>query len=105
MCALPGSQLTTQGRQLLDDLVPVLKGLAGSGLEVTGHTDALGGRPQNIALSAARADAVKAYLVAKGIGAESINTSGAGPDRPVASNDTPDGRARNRRIEFRVVQR
>ena len=98
------STLTPNGRQVLDLLAPVLRGLAGRSFEVTGHTDAQGSRPQNIALSAARADAVKAYLVAKGIGADSISTSGAGPDRPVAGNDTPDGRARNRRIELRVVK-
>lgn len=102
----PGnSTLTGSGRQTLDLLVPVLQRLSGRSFEVTGHTDALGSRPQNIALSAARADAVKAYLVVKGIVGDSITTSGAGPDRPVAANDTPDGRARNRRIELRVVQR
>jgi OmpA-OmpF porin, OOP family len=99
------STLTGSGRQTLDLLVPVLQRLSGRSFEVTGHTDALGSRPQNIALSAARADAVKIYLVGKGIGADSVTTSGAGPDRPVATNDTADGRARNRRIELRVVQR
>lgn len=99
------SSLTPSGRQTLDLLVPVLQRLAGRSFEVIGHTDALGSRPQNIALSAARADAVKAYLVAKTIGADSITTSGVGPDRPLAANDTAEGRARNRRIELRVVQR
>jgi len=99
------SSLTVSGRQTLDLLVPVLQRLSGRSFEVTGHTDGLGSRPQNIALSAARADAVKTYLVGKGVSADNIATSGAGPDRPVAGNDTPDGRARNRRIEFRVVQR
>jgi len=98
------STLTAGGRQTLDLLVPVLQRLSGRSFEVTGHTDALGSRPQNIALSAARADAVKSYLVGKGIVADSITTSGAGPDRPVAANDTVDGRARNRRIELRVVK-
>ena len=96
--------LTPAGRQVLDLLAPVLRNLGGRRFEVTGHTDAQGSRPQNVALSAARADAVKAYLVAKGIGAEAFSTSGAGPDRPIASNDTADGRARNRRIELRVVK-
>ncbi len=98
------SSLTRSGREVLDLLVPVLQRLPGRGFEVTGHTDAQGSRPQNIALSAARADAVKGYLVGKGLAADSIATSGAGPDRPVATNDTADGRARNRRIELRVVQ-
>jgi OmpA-OmpF porin, OOP family len=96
--------LALPGRQVLDLLAPVLQRLPGRSFEVIGHTDAQGSRPQNIALSAARADAVKAYLVGKGIAADSIATSGAGPNRPVAGNDTPEGRARNRRIELRVVQ-
>ena len=98
------STLTAAGRQVLDLLAPVLQRLPGRSFEVTGHTDALGSRPQNIALSAARADAVKRHLVGKGIVAESITTSGVGPDRPLAGNDTPDGRSRNRRIELRVVR-
>ena len=98
------STLTPTGRQVLELLAPVLQRLPGRSFEVIGHTDAQGSRPQNIALSAARADTVKAHLASKGIAADSITTSGAGPDRPVASNDTPDGRARNRRIELRVVK-
>ena len=101
----PGnSSLTASGRQTLELLAPLLLRLSGRSFEVTGHTDGIGSRPQNIALSAARADAVKVYLVGKGIVAEKINTAGAGPDRPLAGNDTADGRARNRRIELRVVQ-
>ena len=101
----PGnSSLTPSGRQTLELLAPLLLRLGGRSFEVTGHTDGIGSRAQNIALSAARADAVKLYLVGKGIGAERINTAGAGPDRPLAGNDTADGRARNRRIELRVVQ-
>lgn len=96
--------LTPTGRQVLDGLAPVLRNLSGRRFEVTGHTDAQGSRPQNIALSAARADAVKAYLAGKGVAAEAFSTSGAGPDRPIATNDTPEGRARNRRIELRVVK-
>lgn len=98
------SALTPAGREVLELLTPVLQRLPGRSFEVTGHTDAQGSRPQNIALSAARADAVRSYLIGKGIAAASIVTSGAGPDRPIADNDTPEGRARNRRIELRVVQ-
>ncbi len=98
------SALTPTGRQVLDLLAPVLQRLPGKSFEVTGHTDAQGSRTQNIALSAARADAVKSYLIGKGISADSILTSGVGPDRPIADNDSPEGRARNRRIELRVVQ-
>lgn len=101
----PGnSSLTANGTQVLESLVPVLQRFTGRNFEITGHTDGIGSRSQNIALSAARADTVKSYLVTKGIAAERFTTSGAGPDRPIAGNDTPDGRARNRRIELRVVQ-
>ena len=55
-------------------------------------------------LSLARADAVRSYLAGRGVPPSLITTSGSGPDRPVAANDTPDGRARNRRIEFRLSQ-
>lgn len=95
--------LTPKGRAVLDEMVAALKSLpAGRKVQVIGHTDGLGARDANIALSAARADTVKDYLVGKQIAAPMIETSGAGPDRPVASNATAEGRARNRRIEFRV---
>lgn len=101
----PGnSTLTATGIQTLDQLLPVLQQLKGRKFEIIGHTDAQGGRPHNIALSAARADSVKAYLASKGIASDLLLASGVGPDRPVATNDTPEGRARNRRIELRVMQ-
>ena len=95
--------LTPAGTKVLDDLVPILHQFSGRRFEIVGHTDDSGPREANVALSAARADAVKAYLAAKGIPAADIVTSGAGPDRPIAPNNTADGRARNRRIEFRVL--
>jgi len=95
--------LTDSGRAILEDMAMAMKALPpGRALEVVGHTDNLGSREANIALAAARADSVKAYLVGKGIPAGMIEPSGAGPDRPLASNETAEGRARNRRIEFRV---
>ncbi len=73
-------------------------------VEVIGHTDNQGLRASNLALSMARANAVKTYLVGKGINEDMIKTSGQGPDRPIANNDDSNGRARNRRIEFRIAQ-
>ena len=99
------AMLTPAGRAVLDDMVAALKALApGQKVQVIGHTDDVGPRDANIALSAARADSVKAYLVSRDVPGAMLETSGAGPDRPVAPNDTPEGRARNRRIEFRVSQ-
>lgn len=100
----PGNAtLTAAGRQVLDELLPVLGQLSGRRFEIIGHTDADGARHQNLLLSAARADSVKAYLVQRGIPAAALLTSGVGPDRPLADNTTTEGRARNRRIEFRVL--
>lgn len=97
------ARLTPAGTRVLDDLLPVLRQFAGRRFEVIGHTDDVGPREANMQLSAARAEAVKAYLVGKGIPASDVVTSGAGPDRPMNVNTTPEGRAKNRRIEFRVL--
>jgi OOP family OmpA-OmpF porin len=100
----PGNAtLTPAGMQVLDELLPLLRRLAGRRFEVVGHTDDRGVRASNLVLSAARAESVKAYLVNQGIPAADIQTSGAGPDQPVADNLTTQGRSRNRRIEFRVL--
>ncbi|WP_116136614.1 OmpA family protein [Trinickia diaoshuihuensis] len=96
--------LTPEGRAILDQMAAVLLKLPGKTVEIIGHTDNSGNRASNIALSQARADAVKGYLVTKGVAPRSMATMGVGPDQPIASNDTNEGRARNRRIEFRVGQ-
>lgn len=98
------STLTQKGLSILDELsIPLLK-LQNKKLEIIGNTDNQGFRPSNIALSYARAEAVKAYLSTKGISADLISVSGQGPDRPIASNENVEGRSRNRRIEFRISQ-
>lgn len=99
----PGSAvLKPAGQLILDEMAAALLQLRGRRVALIGHTDALGARPANVSLSLARAQAVKAYLIAKGVPADSLSTSGMGPDQPVADNATEAGRARNRRIEFRV---
>ena len=100
----PGNAvLTPVGVRTLDELLPVLNQFKGRRFEVIGHTDAQGAAAQNVLLSAERANVVRAYLATRGIASALILTSGAGADRPVAGNDTAEGRARNRRIEFRVM--
>ncbi|QBR00709.1 OmpA family protein [Paraburkholderia pallida] len=94
--------LAPEGRAILDQMAAVLVKMNTRTVEIIGHTDNSGNRASNIALSQARADAVKGYLVGKGISPQQLTTDGVGPDQPVASNDTADGRARNRRIEFRA---
>jgi OOP family OmpA-OmpF porin len=96
--------LTPKGKLILDEMVVALRKLKSQKVEVIGHTDDQGLRAANVSLSQARAEAVKSYFSEAGLDAKLISTLGAGPDRPVASNTTGDGRARNRRIEFRLSQ-
>lgn len=70
---------------------------------IIGHTDSDGDRDANVTLSQQRADSVKAYLVKKGVAGDRIETKGAGPDSPIADNDTPEGKQKNRRIEFKLI--
>ena len=69
---------------------------------IEGHTDNVGNRDANIRLSKARADAVRAYFISKGVAASRLTTVGIGPDQPIGPNDTPDGRAKNRRVQLRA---
>lgn len=96
--------LTDSGKAILDQMSAALLALKDKKVEVIGHTDNAGARASNLALSQARAEAVRAYVAAKGVKAELVTVSGEGPDRPVADNRTAEGRARNRRIEFKIVQ-
>ena len=98
------ASITPAGMAILDEMAAAMQKLKGRMVEVIGHTDNTGLRASNISLSQARAEAVRSYLATKGIAPETVLTSGQGPDRPVASNTTVDGRARNRRIEFRIAQ-
>ena len=69
-------------------------------VEIRGYTDNVGSRAANMRLSQRRADAVKAWLVKKGIAASRITAKGYGPDNPIGDNKTAEGRQKNRRIEF-----
>ena len=73
-------------------------------LEISGHTDNVGDERANQALSQRRADSVRNFLAAAGVKRTAIQAKGYGSARPVASNDTPEGRFQNRRIEYHVVQ-
>lgn len=95
--------LTSTGQAILDEMAKALGSVHGRRVEIIGHTDGDGSRASNLALSQARANEVQRYLAAKGVDVALLTTSGMGPDRPVASNASPEGRARNRRIEFRVL--
>jgi outer membrane protein OmpA-like peptidoglycan-associated protein len=90
--------------QALDRSASVLAEFPSLRVLVIGHTDDTGGRDKNVKLSTERAEAVKAYLVSRGIEPSRIQTRGAGPDEPLDTNATAAGRQRNRRIEFKLVQ-
>ncbi len=87
----------------LMELAELLKRKPNYRLLVEGHTDNTGSREYNIRLSERRAEAVKRFLVKQGISPDRIITRGWGPDRPIAPNDTPEGRQKNRRVEFTIL--
>lgn len=96
--------LAASGRLILDQMAGAMLKLQGRKVEVIGHTDNQGLKASNQNLSQARAEAVLTYLADKGVNPDMLSASGQGSDRPIASNDTAEGRARNRRIEFRIAQ-
>jgi outer membrane protein OmpA-like peptidoglycan-associated protein len=90
------------GRENLRQLAQSLQRYPGTEVLVVGHTDNVGSDAYNLTLSQRRADAAKGYLVSMGIPAERIRTAGRGESEPIASNDTEDGRQKNRRVEIAI---
>ena len=95
--------LKPEGRAKLDDLVGKIQGINLEVIIAVGHTDSVGSDAYNQRLSVRRAEAVKAYLVTKGIERNRVYTEGKGEKQPVADNRTAEGRAKNRRVEIEVV--
>ncbi len=95
--------LKPEGKTKLDDLVGKLKGVNLEVIIAVGHTDSQGGEAYNQKLSVKRAEAVKTYLVEKGIEPNRVYTEGKGKTQPVADNKTAEGRSKNRRVEIEVV--
>lgn len=97
------SKLGTSARQNLDKLAKVLKNNPDTNINIYGHTDSTGKDSYNQSLSERRANAVRDYLVSKGISSSRMYPMGMGESSPVASNDTDAGRAKNRRVEFAIT--
>ena len=97
------SLLKSEAKAKLDDLVGKTKGLNLEVIIAVGHTDSVGSDAYNQKLSVARSEAVKAYLVGKGVEKNRVYTEGKGEKQPVADNKTAEGRAKNRRVEIEVV--
>jgi outer membrane protein OmpA-like peptidoglycan-associated protein len=87
----------------LDELAEVLKKKPTWGLQLAGHTDNVGDDQKNLILSKKRAEAVKNYMITKGIDALRLNTLYFGESMPIAPNDTPEGRQKNRRVEMKII--
>ena len=97
------SVLKPEAKAKLDDLVGKTKAVALEVIIAVGHTDSAGTDAYNQKLSVARSEAVKAYLVGKGVEKNRVYTEGKGEKQPVADNKTAEGRAKNRRVEIEVV--
>jgi OmpA-OmpF porin, OOP family len=98
--------LVERSKQLLDDVAreladhPEIKKV-----QIEGHTDAVASKAHNLKLSQERIASVKAYLLSKGVEARRLSTKAFGETKPLASNKTEEGRAQNRRVEFRILRK
>lgn len=100
---IDSASLRPSSKRKLDEVVAILQKYGQTRVQISGHTDSSGPTEHNLALSKERADAVKSYLVENGVAEGRVETRGAGPDEPIDTNATTEGRANNRRIEFRLL--
>ena len=87
----------------LETVLSTLQANPNISVQVTGHTDSVGSKAYNQSLSVQRAESVRSWLVSRGVAAERLSVDGMGEDSPIASNETKEGRAENRRVEFTVT--
>jgi len=89
----------------LDRLLKIFEQVPGLVIEIGGHTDSQGSDEYNRVLSDARANAVRTYLLEHGIGEDKVTAVGYGESEPIDTNDTEEGRAQNRRVEFKIISK
>jgi outer membrane protein OmpA-like peptidoglycan-associated protein len=97
------AEIRPDARPILDQAAQRLRQCSGERLQVEGHTDSIGADAYNQDLSERRARAVRDYLVSKGVNGGRISSAGFGESRPISTNDTPEGRFLNRRVEVRFL--
>jgi len=97
------STLTSSARTNLDKLIPVFESYSDTDIVIYGYTDSTGKVAYNQTLSEQRAASVRSYLVGKGIKSSRIKTKGMGVNDPIATNETVEGRSKNRRVEFTIT--
>lgn len=97
------STLTASAKANLDKLVPVFNEYADTNITIFGYTDSTGSAEYNLKLSGERAASVKSYLASKGLSAARFTVTGLGIADPIADNATPEGRSKNRRVEFAIT--
>ncbi|MBW2020966.1 MAG: OmpA family protein [Deltaproteobacteria bacterium] len=102
--AFDSFKFTPEARAILDEQVAILKDHPKIKVEVAGYADSMGTISYNQALSERRARAVRMYLISKGISPDRLKVVGYGESRAIASNDTEEGRAKNRRVELKVIE-
>lgn len=100
------ANLVEQSKTLLDEVAKILDDHPElEKIQIEGHTDGEGTNAYNLRLSNQRAAAVRTYLVSRGVDEKRLVSKGFGEEKPVASNDTPEGREQNRRVEMRILKR
>lgn len=95
--------LTSESTSQIDDLVSILQRYPDISIEVEGHTDNTGEAAANVILSQQRAETIRNYLIQKGIDQGRLTATGYGSSKPVDTNDTDEGRQKNRRTQFRII--
>lgn len=101
--AFDSANLTETAKTNIDKLAKILADNPDTDINIYGHTDSKGADAYNLTLSEKRANAVKNYLIAKGVASSRMIAMGMGEKEPIASNDTDAGRAQNRRVEFAIT--